>query len=65
MTYQPKIEEAKAIFHRVKMRNEKNTNGEDKDKSILVGFQVRLDSGHTLFYSNIHGPSASRSQPSK
>jgi len=54
MTYQPKIEEAKAVFHRVKIRNEKNTNGEDKEKSILVGFRVRLDRGHTLFYSNIH-----------
>jgi hypothetical protein len=55
MAYQPKITEAKAVFHRVKIRNEKNRNGEDKEKSILVGFRVRLHSGHTLFYSTTHG----------
>jgi hypothetical protein len=54
MAYQPKISEAKAVFHRVRIKNEKNMNGECKEKSICVGFRVRLDSGHKLFYSAIH-----------
>jgi hypothetical protein len=54
MAFQPKITEAKPVFHRVRIRNEKDRNGEDKEKSIFIGFRVRLHSGHTLFYSAVH-----------
>lgn len=54
MSYQPKITEAKPIFHRVESSRSAMIDGETRDGVILVGLRVRLHSGHTLFRSTIH-----------